>query len=132
MSDETATIAQPLVVISREGVAKDVSRIAQLVREYAAGEVVVGLPYTLRGEQAQSAQKVHRFISHLRDVLDVPVALVDERLSTVEADRRMSEADVRRGERRQRVDAVAAALILERYLSQRSAKGANGTEKHAI
>lgn len=132
VSDETATIAQPLVVISREGVAKDVSRIAQLAQEHAASEVVVGLPYTLRGEQAQSAQKVHRFISHLRDVLDVPVALVDERLSTVEADRRMSEADVRRGERRQRVDAVAAALILERYLSQRSAKGANGTEKRAI
>ncbi|MEJ5250421.1 MAG: Holliday junction resolvase RuvX [Chthonomonadetes bacterium] len=132
VSDETATISQPLAVISREGVAKDVARIAQLIREHAVGEVVVGLPYTLRGEQAQSAQKVHQFISHLRDALNVPVMLVDERLSTVEADRRMSEADVRRGVRRQRVDAVAAALILERYLSQRSAKRTDGTEKRAI
>lgn len=122
LSDETATIAQPLTVIERESIAKDVERIAQMLRQHAAGEVVVGQPRTLRGEQAQAVHKVQAFVAHLRAVLNVPIALVDERLSTVEADRRMREAEVRRERRRQKVDAVAAALILQRYLAQRGAK----------
>ncbi|MGQ9881583.1 MAG: Holliday junction resolvase RuvX [Armatimonadota bacterium] len=123
VSDETATVAQPLVVIAREGTAKDVERITQIARQHAVHEVVVGLPVTLRGEQAQAVQKLQAFVAHLRRALDVPIVLVDERLSTAEANRRMREADVGRGARRQKVDAVAAALILEKYLSQRSAKG---------
>lgn len=129
LSDETATIAQPLTVLERIGTAKDVERIAQIVKQHAVAEMVVGLPVTLRGEQAQAAQKVQAFLAHLRHTLDIPVVLVDERLSTAEADRRMREADVRRGARRGKVDAVASALILERYLSQRSAKG-NGDVTH--
>lgn len=123
VSDETATVAQPLAVIAREGTAKDVERITQIAHQHEANEVVVGLPVTLRGEQAQAVQKVQAFVAHLRRALDVPIVLVDERLSTAEADRRMREADVGRGARRQQVDAVAAALILEKYLSQHSAKG---------
>ena len=122
VSDETGILAQPLTVIQRRGAMKDAERIAQLAREQGAETVVVGLPITLRGEKAQAVEKVQAFVSQLRDVLDMPIVLMDERLSTVEADRRMREADVRRGERRQSVDAVAAALILERYLGQRLAR----------
>lgn len=129
VSDEMGILAQPLTVLQREGVAKDVVRIVQLVREQEAEAVVVGLPVTLRGEQAQAAERVQVFISHLRDAIDIPVVPVDERLSTVEANRRMVEANVRRGERRQSVDAVAAALILQRYLSQQRLQ-ANGEAKH--
>ncbi len=129
VSDEMGLIAQPLTVVQRQGIAKDIARVAQLTREQAAEAVVVGLPVTLRGERAKAAEKVHLFVSHLREVLDIPVVLMDERLSTVEADRRMREADVRRGERRQNVDAVAAALILERYLSRQRAR-ADGDAEH--
>lgn len=122
VSDETGILAQPLTVIQRQGAVRDAQRIAQLVREQGAETVVVGLPVTLRGEQAQAVEKVQAFVSQLRDVLGLPIVLVDERLSSVEADRRMREADVRRGERRQSVDAVAAALILGRYLAQRLAR----------
>ncbi|MGC8784118.1 MAG: Holliday junction resolvase RuvX [Armatimonadota bacterium] len=122
VSDETGILAQPLTVIQRRGAMKDAERIAQLAREQGAETVVVGLPITLRGEQAQAVEKVQAFVSQLRDVLDMPIVLMDERMSTVEADKRMREADVRRGERRQSVDAVAAALILERYLGQRLAR----------
>ncbi len=119
VSDETGIIAQPLAVVTRESTAKDISTIARMVREWEAHQVVVGMPVTLQGEQAQSAQQVSDFVARLREVLEVPVVLVDERLSTAEANRRMLEADARRAERRQKVDAVAAALILERYLSGR-------------
>lgn len=123
VSDETGTIAQPLVTIEREGIAKDVDRIAQLVAQHAVGQVVVGMPYTLRGERDVAARKVSDFVAHLRQALAVPVRTTDERLSTVEASRRMIEADVKRASRKQNIDAVAAALILERYLSQRPRRG---------
>jgi putative Holliday junction resolvase len=128
ISDERGILAQPLMVIERRGTAQDVARVARVVKEHEAAEIVVGVPITLRGEQAAAAEKVHAFVAVLREATDVSVLLVDERLSTVEADRRMREASVRREPRRQRVDAVAAALILERYLSRRGTKtdGANG------
>lgn len=129
VSDETGILAQPLAVIQRQSAARDAERVAQLAREHGAETVVVGLPITLRGEQAQAAEKVQAFVSQLRNVLELPIVLTDERLSTVEADRRMREADVRRGERRQSVDAVAAALILERYLSRRLAE-THGSEEN--
>lgn len=129
VSDEMGILAQPLTVLERQGVAEDVARIAQLVREQAVERVVVGLPVTLRGEQEYAAKKVRLFVSHLKDALDVPVVLVDERLSTVEANRRMKEAEVPRAQRRLRVDAVAAALILERYLSAHRARADGDAER---
>ncbi len=128
VSDEAGILAQPLTVIQRQGAVRDAQHVAQLAREQRAEAVVVGLPVTLRGEQAQAAEKVQAFVSHLRDVLGLPIVLIDERLSTAEADRRMREADARRRERRQSVDAVAAALILERYLSRRLARTHGGEE----
>jgi len=119
VSDEAGLIAQPLTVIIREGTVKDVAAIVRMVREQGVQQVVVGRPVALRGEETESTRKVLDFVDRLRDSVEVPVVMVDERLSTVEASRRMLEADVRRGERRQRVDAVAAALILERYLNSR-------------
>ncbi len=128
ISDEGGILAQPLQVIERKGTATDVAQVARLLQEQRAQEIVVGMPYTLRGEQAGAAEKVQSFVAVLREAVHVPIVLVDERLSTVEADRRMREAGVRREARRSRVDAVAAALILERYLSERrnKADGANG------
>jgi putative Holliday junction resolvase len=131
VSDEEGILAQPLTVLPRQGVAKDVARIAQVVHEQQAERVVVGLPITLRGDQAQAAERVRLFVSHLREAVDIPIVLVDERLSTVEADRRMREAEVRRDKRRQSVDAVAAALILERYLSAQRARADGDTEHTA-
>ena len=128
ISDEGGVLAQPLQVIERKGTATDVAQVVRLLQEQQAQEIVVGMPYTLRGGQAGAAEKVQSFLAVLREAVQVPIVLVDERLSTVEADRRMREASVRRLARRSRVDAVAAALILERYLSERrnQAHGANG------
>jgi putative holliday junction resolvase len=127
VSDEMGILAQPLQVIERKGIAWDVAQVAGLVQAHGAQAIVVGMPYTLRGEQASAAEQLHSFLAALREATPVPVIPVDERFSTVEADRRMREASVRREQRRRRVDAVAAALILERYLNQRR-NGANGAD----
>lgn len=125
VSDALGVLAQPLTVVQRQGVAKDVAQLVRLAQEQGAETLVVGLPLTLRGERAQAVEQVEAFVTHLRKALDVPVVLVDERLSTAEAERCLREAELSRAKRKQQVDAVAAALILERYL-HRQRGGANG------
>lgn len=116
VSDALGVLAQPWTVVQRQGVAKDIAQLVRLAQEQQVETVVVGLPLTLRGERAQAVQKVEAFVSQLQEALRVPVVLVDERLSTSEAERRLREAELSRAKRKQQVDAVAAALILERYL----------------
>jgi putative Holliday junction resolvase len=119
-TDETGAIATPYAVIEREGRKADVIRLQELARAQQAQEVVVGLPVTLRGEMGPQARQVRRFVSALRAALDVPVVTWDERFSTSEAERSLLEADVSRAGRRERVDKVAAALILQSYLDAKA------------
>lgn len=119
LSDETATIAGGLPTLERVGPRKDLKAIAALVREHAAGEVVVGLPRRLDGEVGVQGQKVLAFMDALRDVLDVPVVAWDERFTTALAQQALIEADVKRKGRKGAVDKVAAILILQNYLDYR-------------
>jgi putative Holliday junction resolvase len=120
LSDPDGVLATPLVTVPRdvEG-GTDLRTIADLVREHEAVEVVVGLPRTLAGREGPAAQAAHGFADALDGVLDVPVTLADERLTTVVATRQLRESG-RRG-RRQRavVDQAAAVAILQGWLDAR-------------
>lgn len=114
ITDPTNTIAQPLMTIKRgDG---DIDAIAELARENDVGEIVVGLPINMDGSRGEMAEKVSAFADELKENVDVPVVYVDERLSTVEAERLMISADVSRRKRRKSIDKVAAAIILETRL----------------
>ena len=94
----------------------------RLVRAEEAALVVVGLPISLDGQLHGQAQTVQRFGERLRkllDALDVPMVYADEMLSTVRAEERLRAAGVRPNRIRERIDAMAAAVILEEYLDQR-------------
>lgn len=119
LSDPSGTIASPLSVIERSSWTNDLRRIRRVVKEHAVGEVVVGRPLTLRGEVGAQAQEAQRFAARLRAALHVPVTEVDERFSSVAAERVMRDAGSRAAERRSRRDAVAAALFLQPYLERR-------------
>lgn len=119
LSDPSGTIASPLSVIERSSWTNDLRRIRRVVKEHAVGEVVVGRPLTLRGEVGAQAQEAQRFAARLRAALHVPVTEVDERFSSVAAERVMRDAGSKAAERRSRRDAVAAALILQPYLERR-------------
>lgn len=108
-------IAQPFEVLDRRRV-NPIKRIEQLIQEYDVRTLVVGEPLTLAGAQGLSAQSVHTFLQTLKLHIDVPVVWWDERLSTAQAQRMMIEDNVRRQKRRQQIDKVAAALILQSYL----------------
>ncbi|MFI9511403.1 Holliday junction resolvase RuvX [Nocardia sp. NPDC052566] len=102
--------------------APDIARIAEIVREYEAVEVIVGLPRTLRGEKGTAAGLAVAFAERLRDAIaPVTVRLSDERLTTVSAARALRDSGVRARGQRQVIDQAAAVSILQGWLDERSA-----------
>jgi putative Holliday junction resolvase len=121
LSDPGQVLASSLQVIERKGQQRDLATVVQLVREHEVGKIIIGYPRSLNGTVGQQAKFVERYVAVLEKKLvdaslDVPVVLWDERLSTVAADRLMAEAGRKARERRERIDAVAAAVILQDYL----------------
>lgn len=116
-------LAIPLTVIDRVGERADLKAILALVREHGVKRIVVGLPRSLDGSIGQQAERVLAFSKELSQETDIPIDTWDERLSTVAAERLMVDAGVKRGKRRARRDALAAALILQSYLDRRRAFG---------
>ncbi len=115
VSDPSGLIARPLTVIEHRARAVDFAAIAALVAEHEAEQVVVGRPLTLRGEVGPQAQWIEQYALKLAAVLSVPVRLWDERYSTAEAEDVLRRGR-HRGRDRERVDAVAAAVILQSFL----------------
>jgi putative holliday junction resolvase len=115
ISDPERRVAVPIGTI-RTGAPGDVKAIAALVREYAVEQVVVGLPLSLSGKKGEAADHAENFAAALRGFLGVAVALQDERLSTVQAERELGKAGVRGRARRAVVDQSAATVILQAYL----------------
>jgi putative Holliday junction resolvase len=124
LSDPLGIVASPLPPVERVGPRRDLQRIRSLVETHEVGRVVVGLPIRMDGTRGARAEAAQEFVERLRNLLPVPVEAWDERLSTVEAERRLVEADVKRAHRRRVVDGVAASLILQSYLDYRNSGGA--------
>lgn len=125
VSDPDRTLALPAGTLKAAGGVEDLKAVARMVAETEAVEVVVGLPLSLSGERGPAAQKAEVFAEGLRLVLNVPVHLQDERLSTVEAERGLREAGAGGRKRREVVDQAAAAVVLEAYLAKTA--GQRGT-----
>jgi putative holliday junction resolvase len=120
LSDESGTLARPLTVLHRKSRQDDFDRIATIVAAWNVKRVIVGLPLTFDGEIGPQAHRVKRYARDLARVLNVPVELVDESYSTVDAEEIMRCVGQSREERRDKVDAVAAAVILQGYLNHGS------------
>lgn len=117
LSDSAGTLATPYEVLQRTGDrVQDHRRIRALADEAEVELVVVGLPLSLDGSKGPAALGVEAEVAELRERLDVPLELWDERLSTVEATRRLQAAGVRGTKRRHVVDQVAATVILQSWL----------------
>ena len=123
LSDLLGITAQPLPALQRVGSRKDLHKLGALVEEHEVATVVVGLPLKLSGEKGPEAAAAREFAARLeRHVGRARVVLWDERLTTVQAEREMIRGDVRRRRRREKVDSMAAALILQSYLDAREAR----------
>ncbi len=119
VSDETELIATPRGVIVVKYPDQVFKAISRLVEENEAGKVVVGLPLQLNGQEGIEARRARNFGAGLEKFLTIPVDFMDERLTSVEADRLLIEAGVKARKRRANLDATAAAIILQAYLDSK-------------
>jgi putative holliday junction resolvase len=121
VADATAAFALPLATIVRTSLRDDLAHIASYVESYGVKELVVGDPITLAGERGIAARNIDEFVERLRAVFHGAIHRVDERLTTAQATKTLIAADVSRRKRREIVDRMAAALILESFLARRRA-----------
>jgi len=122
LSDELGLTAQPHKTLERKNARQDFEQLRGIVKEYQVVAIVVGLPKNMNGTMGRQARLVSDFAGKIEKDLGVPVILWDERLSTVAAERVLLDADVSRAKRKNRVDRIAAALILQGYLDSEGAR----------
>ena len=113
LSDLTRTVATPLRTIRRARFAEDASEIRAVVGEMGVDALVIGLPVSMDGTEGPRCQSVRQFAANVLEVIPIPAALWDERLSTVAAERALLEADMSRKRRAEVIDKMAAAVILQ-------------------
>ena len=119
VSDSSGTIASPLTVLQRSGqVSLDHRRIKALVDEEEAVLLIVGMPLSMNGSEGPAAKAAIRECAKLATVVGVPLETLDERLTTVTADRMLIESGLKAPARRKVIDKVAAAVILQTWLDR--------------
>lgn len=119
VSDPLLITAQGVEIIRRKSPAKlrqTLARIQELTEEYETGTIVLGYPKNMNGTEGERCEKTLEFKEMLEKRLSLPVQLWDERLSTVESEQIMIRGGVRREHRKEYVDQIAAAIILQGYL----------------
>jgi putative Holliday junction resolvase len=116
ISDELGMIAQPLEFIPAEPFAGFLDRLKQILAEKPAGLILVGMPRNMDGSYGPAALEVQEFVAALRTAVTTPIRTWDERLTSVQANRLLVEANVRRDKRKGKVDQMAAAILLQSYL----------------
>ena len=125
VSDSGGVMAVPSTTVERTGdERRDRARLADVVRELEPERVVVGLPRSLDGSEGPAAVWARAEAEALAELLDVPVELYDERLTTVSAQRSLVAAGVKGRDRRKVVDQVAAAVLLQAWLD--GGRGSDG------
>ena len=116
LSDELKVIAQPLEFIAAEPFADVVARLRELVRDKQVELILVGLPRNMDGSYGPAALRVRDFVAALKGALALPIRTWDERLTSAQANRVLIQGNVRRDKRKEKVDKMAAAILLQSYL----------------
>jgi putative Holliday junction resolvase len=120
LADDVLRSARPLKAVVRRGDASDLDSLRDVAREYEVERAVLGLPRNMDGSEGPSARMARSFAPRLEAALGVPVELFDERLSTFEAESRLRQQGFSAREMKDRVDAEAAAVILQGWLDGRA------------
>ena len=127
-SDETKTIAQPLEYIPAEPFADFLARLKKILAEKEVDCILIGMPRNMDGSYGPAAQKVEAFVAVIKSAITVPIKLWDERLTSTMANRALIQGNVRREKRKEKVDAMAAAILLQSYLDM--GQGFRATDLH--
>lgn len=121
LADDVLRTARALRTIRRSGDRQDLAALREVAAEYEVTQAVVGLPLHMSGAEGDSARLARAFAGKVREALGLPVELFDERLSTFEAESRLRDQGLSARDRKDAVDAEAAAVILQGWLDGREA-----------
>ena len=116
VSDELKMFAQPLEYILAEPFANFLTRLKKILAEKEVDFILVGLPRNMDGSYGPAAEKVQTFVAVLKMAITVPIKLWDERLTSSQANKILIQGGVRRDQRKEKVDKMAAAILLQSYL----------------
>ncbi len=120
VSDELQMIAQPLEIIAAEPFGRFLDRLEELIQEKEVELILVGLPRNMSGSCGEAVFKVQEFVETLQSLVPVPVKTWDERLTSAQANRMLVASGVTREKRKEKVDKMAAAILLQSYLDRLS------------
>ncbi len=118
LSDETKFLASPHSTYHRKGEDIDIEYLATLIREQKVDEIVCGLPMNMQGEEQEIAHSTREFMNKLSGKVGIEISFVDERLSSVMAEDMLKEHERDWRKRKEKLDAVAASIILQDYLDR--------------
>ena len=127
VSDPLGVTAQPIETYTRIGYGPDSRYIAEIARRYETDRILCGLPRNMDGTQGFQVEKVKEFAAKLEE-LGLVIEYYDERMTTMLAESALLEANMRREDRKKKVDMVAAVVILQSYLDARAAMADDGDE----
>ena len=116
VTDELRILAHPLEYIDAEPFTGVIERLRVLIREREIGQIIVGMPRNMDGSYGEAALRTKEFLVALKEAIPLPIRTWDERLTSVQAHRQMSESGTKRGDRKEKVDAMAAAILLQSYI----------------
>lgn len=119
LSDPLGFSAQPLTTINRESKKKDMAAIEAILLEYDIKKVIVGMPKNMNGTIGPSGEMAMLVGEKIKNKFKIQVIYVDERLSSVSAERTLIQADVKRQDRKKMIDKIAASYILQTYLDMK-------------
>lgn len=129
LSDDTRTIAFPFKYISNNSLKESIAELKEIVNSENIGLIVIGMPIGLRGRQTDTSVKIDEFINEIKIKIantgdsaedKIEIASYDERFSTVQAQKSLIAGNVKRKKRREIVDSIASAFILQSYLDRNS------------
>lgn len=126
--DRTETLASPVGVIHEKSIAKVAEKIIHASKEFEAGMIVIGLPLNMNGSEGPRAEKTRRLGSIIQSITNIPVEYQDERQTSKAADAILGENGSFGKKRKEKQDAVAAALILETFLGRRNSPAAPSSQ----
>ena len=121
-SDPLGTMALPLETYYRKNFNKDLEYLANLAKSKYVDVIVCGLPLNFDGSESEQTLKTKSFVEELKKHTQIPIVFQDERFTTLEARRLLLEADMRRSDRKDVIDKVAASYILETYMQTQKNK----------
>jgi putative Holliday junction resolvase len=118
VSDPDGIIAQPGDFIPAEPEKECILNIKSLCSKLSVEKIVIGLPLHMNGDEGESALAARNLGRAIQESMDIPVCFIDERLSTLSAEKALREANVKGTKKKEKVDSVAAAIILQSYLDR--------------